>query len=1050
MLHESQDSKKTFSSKNSFVTENASNQERVKVPAEPVIFSEYDNSIHQPVVSFPTHARGIQDLYYGSKRAILQARGRAVTNPTTISSTEYQHYIHEVYTHANQIKEQADRIVFSSNERRPLSLSIYTPLSFNFPKGYVRQSSPISWNRSSSNVLDHSKINDVDSLDSCIPNHRKKIAHPLTNLPSHATSYFTNSYNNGYKPSAHYAGINNNFASNSKFEKSNDVFLKYESCESKVPEAKNKDSSSSCIILDSDDDASMDDTDKEIAKSVISSQNLSNYDNSQMQAFDDSSEVIYISDCDEDHSKILHNETADGETLDNGLVFDETVHNGSDNSEINDSESVSNETIHSEDINSGLDHNESLDNEEIHIESVDNETTYSESICSEEIPIESGHNELAVKETFHSGLVHNKLVNIDTITNELIHIETVHNEVDDNKTVISETIHSESILSEDTHLPLCASNQISFKVSPASSTNDSYASEDLSAEENIVPALLPIKEALGQCMSVGEISGSSINLDDDEDSQSQPTSSDNDPWVGIYGARHYNHSNHCPHHECTSDCHEDEKSDSSIRPVIDENNIITPILSRAAGDVYPIYTDSRISPQATHPFWRFDSTVSNQILDTQENYHEFTELELDGDIHKNSQLLPETPCRDQEKSPDRHSLDSEPTNCDIKLSQSMSLRNSPHLTDVSKDASISLSFDGNDRCKDFLEHCDRQSIGRVSPLANVTKDTISLAVEDENLNRGQYIVSWLSEQNPQHYDIVASSSTLPLVCDVSANVTKSSLPSVDCYSADGDIECEQATDHDQVNDSILLISCRGSSASVKSVSINNKISTGDQNSIFSKKSASIVTKDEVLEPDSEMSLDKESLYAQNDDSSEIGSVHSAVEDLQDDIVGSITNIQKLPSISGSDLEDSGFENSWYSDSDEYYDCITEFDDEGNEIVRSVRRGKKRRRRPSNYREILNQSRELTELGPLPREVSTPYSLRRILPETSHDKSNNRRLSTGPTHTTSLTRANATPYMLREPHEIRHTDSQNQSAQETNIENSPKIRRSSRVKRTRFQ
>ncbi|KAI0221420.1 hypothetical protein L0F63_002006 [Massospora cicadina] len=79
--------------------------------------------------------------------------------------------------------------------------------------------------------------------------------------------------------------------------------------------------------------------------------------------------------------------------------------------------------------------------------------------------------------------------------------------------------------------------------------------------------------------------------------------------------------------------------------------------------------------------------------------------------------------------------------------------------------------------------------------------------------------------------------------------------------------------------------------------------------------------------------------------------------------------------------------------------------------------RQRKNQDKSYQLKLVSSRELLGLLPLPREVATPYKLRRTLPENSPSKK--RRISAsipvegGPSNAASLTRAIATPYTLRE-------------------------------------
>ncbi|KAI0244704.1 hypothetical protein L0F63_004252 [Massospora cicadina] len=90
------------------------------------------------------------------------------------------------------------------------------------------------------------------------------------------------------------------------------------------------------------------------------------------------------------------------------------------------------------------------------------------------------------------------------------------------------------------------------------------------------------------------------------------------------------------------------------------------------------------------------------------------------------------------------------------------------------------------------------------------------------------------------------------------------------------------------------------------------------------------------------------------------------------------------------------------------------EDGGSPVLVKQRR---RRRQVQSYQLKVASSRELSGLLPLPREVATPYMLRRTLPADTPSK--RRRLNPlmpdegGPTYATSLTRAIATPYTLRE-------------------------------------
>ncbi|KAI0244620.1 hypothetical protein L0F63_005747, partial [Massospora cicadina] len=111
-------------------------------------------------------------------------------------------------------------------------------------------------------------------------------------------------------------------------------------------------------------------------------------------------------------------------------------------------------------------------------------------------------------------------------------------------------------------------------------------------------------------------------------------------------------------------------------------------------------------------------------------------------------------------------------------------------------------------------------------------------------------------------------------------------------------------------------------------------------------------------------------------------------------------------------------------SEDYFECdsyetisASEYatpEDGGSPVLVKRRR---RRRQVQSYQLKVASSRELSGLLPLPREVATPYMLRRTLPADTPSK--RRKLNPlmpvegGPTYATSLTRAIATPYTLRE-------------------------------------
>lgn len=113
--------------------------------------------------------------------------------------------------------------------------------------------------------------------------------------------------------------------------------------------------------------------------------------------------------------------------------------------------------------------------------------------------------------------------------------------------------------------------------------------------------------------------------------------------------------------------------------------------------------------------------------------------------------------------------------------------------------------------------------------------------------------------------------------------------------------------------------------------------------------------------------------------------------------------------------------------DEFYDFDTSYvtvspseyatPEGGGTPIRIKPRRRHRRRGLQGYQLKISSSRELAGLGPLPREVVSPYPLRRTLPEGPARKRRFIQKVTadegGPTYATSLTRANATPYILRE-------------------------------------
>ncbi|KAJ9051113.1 hypothetical protein DSO57_1007798 [Entomophthora muscae] len=117
-------------------------------------------------------------------------------------------------------------------------------------------------------------------------------------------------------------------------------------------------------------------------------------------------------------------------------------------------------------------------------------------------------------------------------------------------------------------------------------------------------------------------------------------------------------------------------------------------------------------------------------------------------------------------------------------------------------------------------------------------------------------------------------------------------------------------------------------------------------------------------------------------------------------------------------------NSVYTTDEEYYDLDASYltvspseyatpEDGGSPI--KIKRHRLRRRGPQGYQLKIASSRELAGLGPLPREVVSPYPLRRVLPEGSSQKKRQFQSDSqgGPTNLTSLKRAKATPYILRE-------------------------------------
>ncbi|KAJ9073809.1 hypothetical protein DSO57_1012558 [Entomophthora muscae] len=117
-------------------------------------------------------------------------------------------------------------------------------------------------------------------------------------------------------------------------------------------------------------------------------------------------------------------------------------------------------------------------------------------------------------------------------------------------------------------------------------------------------------------------------------------------------------------------------------------------------------------------------------------------------------------------------------------------------------------------------------------------------------------------------------------------------------------------------------------------------------------------------------------------------------------------------------------NSVYTTDEEYYDLDASYltvspseyatpEDGGSPI--KIKRRRLRRRGPQGYQLKIASSRELAGLGPLPREVVSPYPLRRVLPEGSSQKKRQFQSDSqgGPTNLTSLKRAKATPYILRE-------------------------------------